>query len=97
MADEDCPRLARELLSYYTKHPQAADTSEGLARWRLLEEFVERTTYETEEALGWLVQQGFLREMPTQAGRSVFVLDQDRRRDAEALLGGPMGAKRGRR
>ena len=97
MTDEDCPRLTRELLSYYTRHPQAADTSEGLARWRLLEEFVERTTRETEEALGWLVQQGFLREMPASGGRSVFVLDPDRRGDAEAFLGEPKGAKRGRR
>jgi hypothetical protein len=97
MTDEDCPRLARELLSYYTKHPQAADTSEGLARWRLLQEYVERTTRDTEEALGWLVARGFLREVPGRAGRSVFVLAADRRGEAEAFLGRPKGAKRGRR
>jgi hypothetical protein len=87
-----------DLLNYYLTHPTAVDTSEGLARWRLLEEYVERTMRETEDALGWLVAHGFLREIPRRGGRPVFMMNADRRRDAELLLADAReGKRRGQR
>jgi hypothetical protein len=80
------PRLAKELLGYYVKHPKAADTAEGLARWRLLAEYVERTVRETEEALEWLVTRGFLRQEPMSGGRPVFVLNAERQLEAKEFL-----------
>jgi hypothetical protein len=80
------PRLAKDLLGYYVRHPQAADTAEGLVRWRLLEEWVERTLRETEDALNWLVAQGYLQQR-TVAGRPpLFVLNSERQSEAEAFL-----------
>jgi hypothetical protein len=75
-----------DLLHYYLTHPTAVDTSEGLARWRLLEEYVERTMRETQEALDWLVAHGFLREITRPGGRTVFMMNADRRPDAERFL-----------
>jgi hypothetical protein len=80
------PRLAKDVLRYYLTHPTAVDTCEGLARWRLLEEYVERTTRETEEALAWLVGHGFLDEITRPGGRTVFYMRPDRRFEAERFV-----------
>ncbi len=95
MGDQRSPPLAKDLLNYYLRNPASIDTSEGLARWRLLEEYVERTVRETEEALGWLVRHGFLRELRRPGGRPVFVMDPERRADAETFVNG--ADDRGRR
>jgi hypothetical protein len=86
MAEERPPHLAKEILSYYVKHPTAADTYEGLARWRLLEEYVEQTTHDTEKAVDWLVSHGFLAVSGGLGNRRVFVLNADRRQDAETFV-----------
>ena len=73
-------------MNYYLAHPSAVDTSEGLARWRLLEEYVERTIRETEEALAWLVEREALRQIERPCGRSVFVMNPDRRDAARQFV-----------
>ena len=40
-----------EILSYFLRNPLAADTLEGVARWRLLDEVVYRKVEETRAAL----------------------------------------------
>lgn len=97
MADVSPPRLAKDILSYFIKHPMAADTCEGLARWRLLEEYVEQTTRDTEKALDWLVDHGFLSTRKGAGNRAVFVLNDARRQDAETFVGDPAGDDDGER
>ena len=97
MTEESPPHLAKDILSYYVKHPMAADTCEGLARWRLLEEYVEQTTQETEKALDWLVSHGFLSARVGIGNRRVFVLNADRRQDAATFVSDPKEENRGRR
>ena len=80
------PRLAKDILHYYLTHPAAVDTTEGLAHWRLLEEYVERTLRETQDALEWLVNCGFLRRVPRRGGPPVFMMNHDRRGDAEVFV-----------
>ena len=94
---ESPPRLAKDILSYYVKHPTAADTSEGLARWRLLEAYVEQTTRETEKALDWLVAQGYLSVRTGLGHRRMFTLNTDRLEDAETFVGDPPEGTRGER
>jgi hypothetical protein len=43
MTQRMCPRLTKDILRFYVEHPGVAETPEGLARWRLLEQYVEDT------------------------------------------------------
>lgn len=84
-------------MRYYLTHPTAVDTSEGLARWRLLEEYVERTMRETQEALDWLVAHGYLSKVTRPGGRTVFMMNPDRRDEAEAFVAQLQEANHGER
>jgi hypothetical protein len=78
--------IARDILSYLLHHPAAADTLEGIARWRILEEIAKRNLAATEEAMRWLIAKGFLREEKIAGGRAIYKLDAARRREAELFL-----------
>jgi hypothetical protein len=82
--------LDLEILTYFLKNPSAVDSLEGITRWRLLQAAIERTTWETDEALRRLVSQGFLVEEPPleaaekAVGRKrMFRLNVDRLPEAE--------------
>ena len=64
-----------------------ADSVEGIASWRLLEEIVQQRVTETEKALRWLVAKGYLDRRARATGAPVYKLNPDRRADAERLLG----------
>ena len=91
MVDELPPRLVKDILGFYIDHPKVAESTEGLARWRLLERYVEQTMRETEQAVVWLVAQGFLSEVKSAGNRRAFALNPERLGDAEALLRGRNG------
>jgi hypothetical protein len=84
--NDPVPTMVREVLGYFLRHPQAADTLEGVARWRLQAETVERTVDEIQEALRWLVQLGFLCEHRTPGSAPIFTLEKSRTPEAEQLL-----------
>jgi hypothetical protein len=81
------PEKAKEVLDYFVRNPQAADTLEGIARWRLLREAVQRGIQETAEALEWLVAEGFLKETPTTYSKPIYSLNTDAISEAERFLG----------
>ncbi len=78
--------LAKEILSYFLRNPQAADSLEGVARWRLLEERVHRQIQETGLALEWLVQNGLLVKTDSAWTEAVYRLNEEKRAEAEQLL-----------
>ena len=82
-SDED---VAREILEYFLRNPQAADTLTGIARWRLLEEVVQLSVETTEAALNWLVSRGYLCEVSLLSTERVFMLNKEKRDDAELFL-----------
>jgi hypothetical protein len=86
LASKHVSRPAREILSYFLRNPAAADSLEGIARWRLLEQAIHRTIVETEDALNWLVEQGYLIEVTHQRSRPLFHLNPDKEQAAGALL-----------
>ena len=83
---EAVEEIAKEILDYFLRHPEAADTLSGIARWRLLEEAVHRNVASTQSALYWLTTQGFLQEVSMKGTESVFCLNRDKRADAERFV-----------
>jgi hypothetical protein len=79
-------KLAKEILSYFLRNPQAADSLRGVAQWRLLEERVHRQVEDTDAALGWLVKQGFLTRVSPQWTEPVYKLNPDSRSRADEYL-----------
>ena len=91
------PGVARQILSYFVRNRKAVDTLEGVARWRLLEEQVNRSVRQTEAALDWLVEQGFLEEVsPPSTKVSLFRLNSQRHDEALSFLSGHEQKKRAR-
>ena len=86
MVGTDVPKPARQILGYFRVNPNAADTLEGVARWRLLEERVHQNVEATNDALAWLVAHGFLVEFSTPYTRRVFLLNPGKLAEIDRLL-----------
>jgi len=92
------PEQARTILQYFVRHPEAADSFEGIVTFRLLEATVQRHVEEVRDALKWLVNQGFLEAVPTRGSSTkpsstepsqpdmIFSLNRSRRLEAERFL-----------
>jgi hypothetical protein len=78
--------MARQVLGYFVRNPQAIDNLEGIVRWRLLQERVHRTLQETESALTWLVKEGYLREEANPGGEPLYRLNAAQAQSALAFL-----------
>jgi hypothetical protein len=78
--------IAKDILSYFLRNPQAADDLEGVARWRLLNHTVHRDVEETSQALDWLVRQGLLGRVSRTGSGAIFRLRPEQRAAAEAFL-----------
>ena len=79
-------RDAREILSYFVRNPQAADTLDGIVRWRLLSEVVHRKVEETSVAIEWLVEQGLLLETRSPGVGPIFSLNPEKISEAQCIL-----------
>lgn len=86
MSETRTPESVRRILRYFVRNPDAADTYEGIVRWRLVEEAIHQTTEETEQALDWLLSRGFLSEVPIAGNAPVFRLNPTKRAEAEGFL-----------
>jgi hypothetical protein len=79
--------VSKEVLSYFVRHPEAADSLEGIARWRLLDELTRRTVDETAAALKWLVAHGFLVEISPSASPPIYRLNATKIAEAKKFVG----------
>jgi hypothetical protein len=79
-------RHAKEILSYFIRNPQAADSLDGIVRWRLLSEVVNRKVEETRAALQWLVKQGLLVETLSPGIGQIFSLNPETIAEAQRIL-----------
>jgi hypothetical protein len=85
------PDIVKQILSYFVRHPNAVDSLEGIARWRLLEEQIYRTVRKTETALEWLLAESYLLEVRRPGTERLYQLNLKRRSKAIEFLGA--GAK----
>lgn len=84
---EPDPGVVTQVLTYFVRNRQSADTLEGIARWRLLEEEVRHNVQQTQRALEWLVEQDLVEELrPPGYQTSLFRLNPSRREEAERFL-----------
>jgi hypothetical protein len=72
-------RTVTEILRYFTEHPQAVDSLEGIARWRLLSLGLNESVTGTETALDWLVRRGVLERIEVAYGPPLFRIGSKRR------------------
>ena len=79
-------KTAKDILSYFLRNPKAADTLEGVARMRLVDEIVHRSTSETDRALKWLVSRGYMVEELIPGKAALFRLNPAQEADALRLL-----------
>lgn len=87
------PAQAWTVLRYFVRHPEAADTLTGVARWRLLEDRVAQQVVDVHEALVWLVAQGLVVERLITGLDPVYRLNRGRAGEAERLVRASGAAK----
>lgn len=78
--------VAKDILNYLLRHPAAADTFDGIVRWRILEEIARRNIASTEDAMRWLIEKGFLNEEKLPGGHSIYRLNEEKRKEAESMV-----------
>ena len=81
--------VARQILAYFLRNPDAADSAEGVARWRVMDEQIRTSVRETFVALKWLVAKGYLQESASRSSGIIFRLHAARSGEARKLVFGP--------
>lgn len=79
-------QVMRDILGYFVRHPQAADTLDGIVRFRVMEELLHRGVPETEAALERLVSCGLLRCDSAPGTGAIYRLGDQRLADARRAL-----------
>jgi hypothetical protein len=74
MGDDDdlVGELANEIREYLAENPDAADTVEGILQWWIVQRRLLRGIPAVGRAIERLVDEGFLEEVKTADGRSIF-------------------------
>jgi hypothetical protein len=88
--------VAKQIVRYFLRNPTAADTLEGVARWRLRDEAIHQSIRITDAALRMLLEMRLLFADHTLSAGTLYHFDEARRRAAERFVGLPAGARRGR-
>lgn len=71
--------VVREILRYLVKHPAAKDTLEGIARWWLDRQQVERSVEEVVHSVRLLVSRGLILERHRKTGRPYYQVNPAKR------------------
>jgi hypothetical protein len=86
--------LTKQVLAYFVRNPGAADSAEGIARWRIMDEKIRSTVQNTFAVLRWLVAEGYLDEVSTRGAGSIFRFNTERIDDARELIAGSPSRRR---
>lgn len=70
--DDRVAKIAEDILHYLVKHPNAADTFEGISQWWLARIRIEEAASEVRRALDRLVQGGVVVEDTLPSGQSLY-------------------------
>jgi succinate dehydrogenase/fumarate reductase flavoprotein subunit len=76
----------KEVLRYFLRHPDVADSLEGVVRWRVRQEVIHYTVDEVEQAVGWLARRGFLVRHDAPGIPTMFRLNHAKATAAERVI-----------
>jgi glucose-6-phosphate-specific signal transduction histidine kinase len=79
-------QVARAILDYFGKHPDAQDTLSGIAQWWLTDEKVKPRTVTIKEALDDLIADGFVLAQRGKDSQIRFRVNEQRLDEIEKLL-----------
>ena len=79
-------KSVRDVLAYFLQHPSTADSLEGIARWRVLQETSPHIVEQVHLALAWLVRERLLLREDRIGLAPTFRLDPARSDEAKRLL-----------
>jgi hypothetical protein len=88
MAFAEVTGVVRDIMRYFVQHPAAADSVEGIARWRLLQQRVQDVVQETDAALALLVGRDIILEIRTGSAPPLFRLNPEKSDEVRRLLEG---------
>lgn len=72
MENQNIQTVADEIISYIRKHPNAADSVDGITRWWLTQQRYETVMNIVQDALDMLVTSGKLQKSPTGDGKVIY-------------------------
>lgn len=78
--------LSQAILRYLVRHPNAQDTLEGISEWWILEDRIIQKYAEVQEALTFLVGQGFVLEKRIPNAGVFYCLNIEKKRQIEKLV-----------
>lgn len=79
-------RVAKDILRYFLRNPGAVDSLKEIARWRLMQEEVRRSVDETQQALEWLTEVGYVSEESRTGAESIYQLNPARLAEAASFI-----------
>jgi hypothetical protein len=79
--------LTHEVLSYLIEHPEAQDTVEGLAEWRLLDQRIRQSVSEVTAVLNDLLKRDLVVARHGADGRIHYRVNLERQDEIRRLLG----------
>jgi hypothetical protein len=86
--DRPALKLASEILTYFLRNPESCDDLEGVTRWRLPDQKIYETMQTTEQALEWLVREGFLVKESKPWHGDIYRLNLEKRGEANSFISG---------
>jgi len=85
---ETTAEVEREILGYLSLRPGAQDTQLGITEWWLLEQMIEHSMTEVEEAISHLVASGFVVRFQTEGTDVRYGINRERLVEIRDLLAG---------
>lgn len=80
------PEIARDILAYLIRNPEAQDTFAGIVEWWLLEEQIKRRSESIKEALAELVANGLIVEIVGKDSQTHYRINGERAQEIMGLL-----------
>lgn len=78
--------VVQQILHHLIEYPNAKDTIQGILRWWLPKDPVERSDTEVQEALDELVKQGWVTQRQTATSQRFYGLNEEKLEEIKVFL-----------